>query len=141
MVKQKINYLYDFGIIDHWEGWINLLNKKDVWDSGLISGLTSIPLTIVSFNYLASFFAIIGDRFEEVRNNTEYYIKIVDRYEPLNEYAEPIYLLGVKFDNNGTTLIGSSHNLSLRLIDDICKNDPATETDLVELIKQPGTIV
>lgn len=118
-----VNFLYDFGILDFWDQWENVFVNSSPFDCSEFLSVHMKPLTPSTFVFLSSFFAKIGDRYEEFRRDSECYLQVFGANKVGNEIGEDIFMVGIKFNNNGRTLIGSNIKLPIEVIDEICLTD------------------
>lgn len=96
-----INYIYNAGIIDHWDNWTCYFEPAEA---------VGVPRKMKSIN--SNDFAVITEFFYkltltddwegDIRNNTNLYHTTL---------SGDNFIIGLKQDNNGTTYIGSKHKL------------------------------
>ena len=57
---------------------------------------------------------------------------VIDAHQFGNNVGDMVVLFGIKFDDNGMTYVGSTHELTPEQIDEICMKDIWSDSSHVE---------
>lgn len=85
---------------------------------------------------MSTFIAKLGklQAWDEVRNLEEYHYNVIEVHQVGNNTGEMVVLFGIKFDNDGMTYVGSTHELTPEQINEICINDIWSDSSHVKCI-------
>jgi hypothetical protein len=120
-MKQKINFIYKCGPIDHWVKWNGFIKNPGSWQQYYNELETNFKTKSIPVNLFEEFLHFVA---KVSKVDHEWDGNFRDAFNMGYIITKDLFILGLKQNSNGTTIIGS--------------NKPLIPSDFKEILDEPA---